>query len=599
MNKQKYPTENWWPEPLMHLAKYNPLTDEHFTVAEISKPHGKDSYRHIYTALVPHDLTDKFCEYKGEIGHNIETSGPYPDGSINYAPSFFIPGGELIPEGIEPLILGWSAITKSVLFPDPKFLMTYGLLPRIIISDDKKELQWDDLKYLKNNVVHGSMLSEYNFDLKKEAKILIHKDYLQDYATLRKMSIFQVYFETNVGELSDTDKKLLNSETYKEINLNGIRFKIGTNSLPELTLNAKVWGVRLLVKPDNLPVTEGYEDYGKLTWPGIKKPITKRYWGGDESYYVYVRDSFLKKYEEHPDIFEINPETGSVSYSNQWSLSYCYRIGRDIIQVEIKRMMEGSPPHVVKHLNKFAVECPVGNLDEHRAIENVAKRSKRIVFGLLSLGEELTKSYNEINSSNLSSEEFVSLNREKLNYYGWWKDKYIYSISHHIPIDINERDFLLRCQNLSKVIIEGLKESRIREFLVDLHVDEESIEKYRSLRLLNILAQKAMIAKEAGLYLLSNSKEIEKRRCEKIENLGADKKFETPISLLFLLNDLRIESAHRSNKLGSILELFKVNKESLSSGWGLLLDRLYDSLGECLEMTSKLLENSMDIRKSR
>ena len=41
--------------------------------------------------------------------------------------------------------------------------------------------------------------------------------------------------------------------------------------------------------------------------------------------FVYVSDSVLQYYEERPDEYSICPAIGSVSYQNQWSVSYCQR----------------------------------------------------------------------------------------------------------------------------------------------------------------------------------------------------------------------------------------------------------------------------------
>ena len=127
----------YWPHPLRHIPNENPIATKHVVVAEISKPWGVESYRHIYTALAPPERVQELLSHPGGIGHNVTTTGPHPSpfrGAFHYEPGFSIWAGEVVPEGLEPLVIAWEAGGRTILVPDQGFLMTYGLVPRSVQS---------------------------------------------------------------------------------------------------------------------------------------------------------------------------------------------------------------------------------------------------------------------------------------------------------------------------------------------------------------------------------------------------------------------------------------------------------------------------------
>lgn len=69
--------------------------------------------------------------------------------------------------------------------------------------------------------------------------------------------------------------------------------------------------------------------------------VTGHYWKGIEGLvtawrarhempleFVYVSDKVLAVYEGDDD-YEVCPLSGSVGYRNQWSISYCERVGKN------------------------------------------------------------------------------------------------------------------------------------------------------------------------------------------------------------------------------------------------------------------------------
>jgi hypothetical protein len=260
--------------------------------------------------------------------------------------------------------------------------MTYGLVPRSVQSAIGDLIHWDDVTRPQHDVVIAKMVSEYFFELKSEARVSIDLDYLRDYATVRNRSLIHVFYASNVGPAKAEDRYILAGNVSQEFKLKGrlVDLRIAPQSKSQVL--AQVWGVRRLLDPLYSPVTEERWDYGRLVWPGIEGEVTLEDSRRLGLKYVYVKDEVLKYYEDYQEKYSISTESGSVGYGDQWSVSYCRRVMRDLIQLEIKKLYEGCPPDVVKHWHGYAVELPTIHPVELGKLPNVAIRSKKIVYAL-------------------------------------------------------------------------------------------------------------------------------------------------------------------------------------------------------------------------
>jgi len=579
--------ENYWPNPLQQMASEQPLQDPNVLVAQIARPWGIKSYRHLYTALIPLSLKEAIMKSPGGIGNEVTTTGPHPSpsrGSFEYKPKFSIWAGEMVPEGLEPLVVTWNTGNRTILLPDQGFLMTYGLVPRIVNSDQGDLIYWDDLQKPHYDVVISKMVSEYHYELKSEAFIKIDRQYLQDYATIRNQSLVQVYYAINTGPISEDDRKALSGKDNQEFKIPGRLLDVRLDFDRKDEVIAQVWGIRNLLEPGNSPVTEGRWEYDQLRWPGIEGTISKNTARQLGLKFVYVNDSVLQYYEEHPNEYSICPESGSVRYQDQWGVSHCHRLSRNIIRLEIKKLYEGCPPHVVKHWNEYAIDPPPGNPIELMHEPNVASRSKRIVYALSDLGKALSEISYGATGKALPPKDFVELDRRDLDYNGWWNMPKIASIARHIPIDMGENEFLTRCLCLSSLVVDGIKEGNLRRIIVSCNVEDEKIKSLKSLKLFDILVQHALISIDTGLNLFKHATEIEKIRLDK-----TDKYLKSPIFLLFILNDFRTAGAHPGKNIKEMLESLGNDIHSVHAGFGLQLDKLYDSIAIALIKTTQVL----------
>ena len=123
-------------------------------------------------------------------------------------------------------------------------------------------------------------------------------------------------------------------------------------------------------------------------------------------------------------------------------------------------------------------------------------------------------------------------------------------------------------------------------------VNSTFIESSRGLKILDVLIQYAILSKESGLDIISHSEEIGRRFLEKHAELELGRHLETPIDILFVLYDLRINAAHRQTNIDAHLRRLGTNYASVEAGWGRVLDKLYDDIGMALEKTTEILHDA-------
>lgn len=324
-----------------------------------------------------------------ELGHEVSSSGPHPWPRSGYEPGFWIHGGRAIPDDVEPLVLSWTSNNRTVHEPDPGFLMTYGLVPRLVPGNRK--LHWDDPEIPLHDVVVVAPVSEYEHFNQTEGGVQAKRTYVQDYASLRGSAIVCVFYERWLVDGNEEIRTLLGDQRYREWRQRDAYFRCQRIVGKDDSFHVDVWGHRLIMRPGPFPVSARDAQYGTLTWPGIDEPVTGDSWRGyGPADYVYVKDDVLGEFEGRAE-YSIHPNSGAVSYGGQWQAGFCDRVGRDMIRLEIKKLYEGTPPHVVRHYHKFVIEKPPGEVQELLSASNVGTRAKKIVYQLAGLGEALAK----------------------------------------------------------------------------------------------------------------------------------------------------------------------------------------------------------------
>ncbi|MGR9251174.1 hypothetical protein [Rhizobium leguminosarum] len=583
--------ENWWPRLLDAFANEDPWGNPYVLVAQIQgfdDDPGISGVRYSTVALVDEsDLESLGGKLRG-FHHEVNSSGPRPyhDAHQAYEPWFRI--SAITDTGrieCEPLILSWNSNNRTAMVLDPGFAMTYGLIPRAVADGS---LHWDNPAEPEFDIAVVSPPSVYEDLRETGARVSISRDYLQDYLTLRKKVLVEVFYITRRGAHDETIEQMLGSrdrlsekQANREIDI--MRESDGSHFV-------QCWGARILARPAGLPITENPLDGKGLEWPGLAGEVTARsvHKFRARDGLVYVKDEVLKAYEGREG-FQVYPESGGVSFGGQWSVGHTARVGRDIIQVEVRKLYEGSPARVVQHWNSYAVECP--DLERMQAVRNVGTRSKELVGKFARLGLRLTELAHMLELSDLTTENLIGLDPAKLDYSGWWNGPFIGPITRHIPVALTRDEFLHRCGALDKVLMEALSERYLRQMLKKIGKQTDTYN-FKGLKLLDRTLCLAVVANQAGLSLLQSRDEIVERFSED----GCKPEF--PLSKLFALSDLRQMASHRKEVdalLPGVLKRFGIDIGTTAKGWGAALDTVYDGLIEQLNFAEKQFQDALKL----
>jgi hypothetical protein len=341
-----------WPPPLAHCGK--PLVepaDDRVTIAEISDEpiNGYTGTRMLYTALVPMEDLDAVMSTIDGLGQSIRTISE--DRSFDqdgaFSPTFWMYGLKAT-KRFESLINHWGNGTKEILLPDNAFLMHFKLFPRFL--DD--EIAWDDYDLPLHDVVRTTPVSNYDFpNDRSAARITVRRDYLDRYLSHKNCAAVVTYFDERCSTGDAEVDALIKAGVY-DLKQPGRELWFKNLLHLEHTQISQVWGTALLLKPS------GVSSYRKatpvLTWPDRTEPVDSEKQGVFKTMEtIFVKDDVLAEYEDKPE-YAIHAITGSVGYENRWAVGHTHRIGRNHIELELRKLYEGAPTDVIVHFHKFA-----------------------------------------------------------------------------------------------------------------------------------------------------------------------------------------------------------------------------------------------------
>ncbi len=448
---------SWWPVPLQHIPNMDFMSGDMVTIAELSDGVKPGSTRDLYLAMVDIAAAKQLLMHK-------------------HLPFEYVPGtGLRIVDSqfeIEPLVTKWEAgANHFVQIPSTPFVQAFGLVPRPVDS----RIFWDDMSKPLREVVKAEMVSVYNFPNMSPAIIRIRRDYLLEYAVKTNRAIIALWYEQNDGVNVNDQGQPYSEGDFGDFHMPGCMIGLRDGYESDNHISAEFWGVRLVYIPSPKvnTVDDAYDDTPPLSWPGIVGQVTRKTSGGLGMQHVYVKDSVLDIYEEYPETYLVHPEDGAVSYRNQWSVSYCYRVGRDLIAVEIRKLYEGTGSDVIQHWHKHAVSPPT-NI-RHRE-PNVGTRAKRIALELIALGKTLSELILETTGQSVQPSNLIGLDCEHLRRSYWYDDDSVRPITRRIPKEMGKDAFLDRCEFLVKLIVEGIGESHLRNLLITWGIDPKEIE---------------------------------------------------------------------------------------------------------------------------
>jgi hypothetical protein len=576
---------NWWPRLLHHIIHEQPWEEASVAVASLrtieNEPH-RPGERRSYTVLISvADFAAVSANLAG-LAHEVRASGPHPLASAapDYNPAFWVSAVGLPSDRYEPLILSWTSHDRTALVPDPRFLMTYGLIPRAISGG---RTVYDDPAGPSFDVVEVDPPSVWSMPVRTTAEVRVVRDYIQDYLTLRGMALFEVFYAISWGEEDEDTIQALNGEKVAEHRFSDRVFQLNrTVENGRARIAAQVWGARLLATPADLPITEDPIERVGLTWPGFANPVTSAVAAGlGVTDYAYVDDTVLGSYEGKPG-FEVSPETGSIGFGTQWGVGFCERIGRNAIRLELKKLYEGAPAAAIRHWNRHAIApTPALLRPEARGERNIAVRAREIVQPFAAIGARLHDLAEALSLPGTSPEAFVGFSEADLVHHGWWAVERVEPVTHHVPLSIDRDDFLRRCVALNSLLAEQLGQQILRALLTTLSMPAKELEGFRGLKLLDLIVRLAQVALTTGYRIPSQAEAV------RDELMAGGTEPERPLEHLFALYDIRIVGSHGIDnvlqELPERLARFGVEPGEYAGGFGRVLDRVYDALGDELE----------------
>lgn len=575
--------DDFWPQPLQHCSR--PLVtenDEEITIGEVtSQPiAGFTGNRMLYAAMVPLKEVDSVLRAPSGIGHGVSSDPKHPAFRTeeSYSPPFCVEGPNS--RRFESLVHSWLNHNKRVLLPDSALLMCYGLIPRIL----KDGISWDDPDRLVYDVVRVIPVSAYSIAQESTtARVTIRREYLEDYLSIKGCAAVATFWDERFSS-DDPEVAALIGE-------HGTKFEQPGRELWFLPMNldsgnqvSQVWGCTLLLSPSGQPISNPLEP--ELTWPDRDLPIkgsgSQASFGHSED--AYIRDEVLGEYEKR-DEFEISPESGFVSYDGRWSVSYCSRVGRNHIRLELRKLYEGASFSVIQHFNKFAVPASVAEKDrETHGTRHIGIRAKDVVQAFLRLTATLAQ-LSEATGLSFTQEEIGHFDSKDVEYRGWWTFASLKSLGNVVPLALALPDFLGRCKEVFK-LLENFRSASLRQILIRLGVKKEGIAEFGGVKLLATICQLATISIESGFALVSD--------CAQVSAAWDANRMIPQFRSLFALNALRTAEAHTLStstpaKISDALEVFGIDQAQCRAGWGKALDLVYDQTASSLEEIDKLI----------
>jgi hypothetical protein len=578
----------FWPTSLAHLTlPYVDASSQYVTIAEISseRANGYPGTRLLYTAIVPKDEVQECLERNAGMGHGVSSgSGEMGFGGVPPAPAtaFWVESHREDGKRYQSLVETWRVHDMHILQPWAGLLRHFSLTPRVL-QDGR--VVWDDLSIPTYDVVRVAPVSIYAIkDGCSTARVEVLREYLEDFLFAHDCAALATQFEQRFSTGDPIFDIALGSGKGYEVKLPGRQFWLKrVENFDEGDQLSDVWCTRLVLMPEHAMDSEQ-----TLEWPDHDGPIVgSGIMGGfDVMEEAYVRDEVLLDYENRPE-FDIHPENGSVGHNGWWSVGYCWRVGRDHIGLELRKLYEGAQFSVIKHYCAFAVKREsIADLDEGKKARNIGTRAHDLVKAYLELIAAL-QSICDASGLSFTEKEIGSFSPAEIQYKGWWKFDALGKLGNVSFRSMTYPHFLARCKDLH-ALMEGLKPGPLRSLLRGLGVSKSDVDQHQSLKLSAFLCQLATIAHEQHWSLVTDSTLI----------LGQwDKNsFLDYYKPLFALNVLRQADAHTSSSLdpknqAAQLAAFGIDPDKYKAGWGLALDLIYDTATESLRRATELLQS--------
>jgi hypothetical protein len=420
------------------------------------------------------------------------------------------------------------------------------------------------------------------------ARVRILRRYAERLAADRGSAIVEIFYEQrSLAHDAELDA-LLGDRKEIFFELPGRSTEIKRTHEPDYPYFVAAWGLRLVLKPKKRLAAFDSEPKPALAWPGFRGVIDdNRAFFHHMTDRVYVSDEVLEAYQGR-DEFDVDPTNGSIGYEGRWALSYCNRVGRDYFAYELKKIYEGCPPNVIRHVHRFAVKAEVA-VEQRRLLghENIGTRATKLIAAFYSLVAAI-KAVAASVGLGLTEEKIATPTEKQVEYHGWWTMTELKSLGYRAPQTMSRADFLRRCVVVA-TLVERLKQSALRRIVTTIGIPSKEVKDRKSIALVGVLAVISDLARESGLKLSEDGSELASR-------WNADARFGA-VKVLFAGRDLRDLASHATESSAELrieqnLHDLRIDPKSHRAGWGTAVDQLYERTADALEEIAESLRNA-------
>lgn len=533
-------------------------------------------YVHMIMACIPENEVSNITVFPETTTGLVKEGTPYVTNKGGLFPY------QLSVSGYDYIVASWGDSARYTYNLAEKVWMTLGLSPRLIGNSEQKII-YDDLTSPLLGVANGDVHCEYEFVQSKNIKWNMRNDYLRNYLWMSNCYGFRVFYYEAYIEATEEVIKLLNDQDFYQENISNwgelcIR-KIENRILLQLH------GVTCAVEPIKCNNANAYS----LVWPGQSQPYTRQELNNySTEEFVYVKDSFLEKYEKD-SLYEAVPFKYyskhfycSPSYKGQWSFQKCVREGRNLVKISLYELYKGVPDEEIFYIHQFVItdsEVSQFHLNE----ENIVIKAEKFLTELCNLTNNLSK-IDEYLTGNSNPENFSEFNLNKYKAEGFRVFPIFSRLYQVAPLNMYEQDFLSRCKTINEILMR-LKPGSIKSLLIKMGVDTKQVNNLKTLKLLQILfniVEKLDQDFESKMSFENCSQNIQ-------INMSNQK-----LAPLFINNDLRNAEAHESvGEAIKLLENLGFDSSSLKTGYGKALDFILDKITDSLHMLNTHIERIM------
>lgn len=551
---------------------------ENITIAELKTidKNGLNETIDINTALISSNLLNRIKS--SHVNPYVNLSGAYYREDYVYKPSFslYLSKSSGLSKA-EPLVVSWCSGNHTTFMIDQGFLSAFKLSPRLL----EDEILWDDLKEPQYNVVKIKPLSEYDFPTHSEANVKVKKDYLETYLAFRKKVAVQVFTIKRDIAIDEEISTLLKNKKYFIEEFKQFEIRLSRFDHKEDIARLEINGFKVLL--ENSENNQEEETVIGHYWKGVDGLVTE--WRARHEMpfeYVYVADKVLAVYEADED-YEVHPLSGSVSYRNQWAVTHCYRVGKNAIKIEIKKLYEGNRYTVIDYWNKFSIHP-----SEIIEGENIAEKAERLTRKFFLFGQIFTGLFNHLFELNYSSKDLIGLDEERIEYKGWAEFNEFSAIAQHVDLkSFSKEQFISRCKKLYILLGENLQEKPLRKIVNMLEFPVSITKEFRSIKLLELIIAYLKISDESGLHPVDNKETL-------VERVLEIKKFNALVELS-AVNSIRQLDAHKANdsktRLHKALHDLGIHPNAISNNYADACWHLYDSIEDMFKNANMFLSS--------